>query len=119
LLLYRYPFFLPNFFRQKNTKDELAVRLEVLRVFSSVEVEKIFYVQEFLQLYRGKISNQRISNMKRIFIKLVDLLKEYHLIDSRYQILVNGSFMNVLELDLDNISEGFVLFEKFSIVGVE
>lgn len=80
LFEYQYPFFLPDFFRQKNTKDELAVRV----VFSSMDLEKKFMLQKFLEPYQGKISTQRIANMKRIFLELVELLKEHDLIETRY-----------------------------------
>ncbi len=116
---YQYPYFLPDFFREKNTKDELAVRMQMLKVFSSIEVEKKFYLKEFFKQYKGKISNQRISNMKQNFVELVKLLQDYDLIEDRYQVLVKGHFINVLELKVHDLSEGFVLFERILPSGFE
>ena len=35
LFYYSYPFYLPNFFKQKLTKDELEVRVKFIQVFNS------------------------------------------------------------------------------------
>ena len=37
----------PDFFQQKITKDELEVRVKFIQVFSSVKIEKEFFVQCF------------------------------------------------------------------------
>jgi len=87
LFYYNYPFCLPDFFQQKLTKDDFAVRIEVLKVFSSMEFEKKFFVREFLDSYH--ISNQRITNIKRYFIQLIKVLEEYDLIESNYKMISN------------------------------
>ena len=43
LFPYPYPFLLPDFFQQKTTKYEFDVRFKVIQVFSSVNIEKVFY----------------------------------------------------------------------------
>ena len=58
---------LPNLFQQKITKDEF----EVMKVFSSVNIEKEFLIQEFLDSYPSVRSNQGITHMKRYFIQFV------------------------------------------------
>jgi len=40
LFYYSYPFYLPNFFKQKLTKDELEVRVKFIQVFHSISIEK-------------------------------------------------------------------------------
>lgn len=53
--------------------------------------------------------------MKRSFIKSVNLLKQYNLIISDYKIIYNGSLLNTNEFTVNNISEGFVIYEELSI----
>ena len=43
LFYYNYPFYLPNIFQTKLTKDKLEVRFKFIQVFSSVNIEKVFY----------------------------------------------------------------------------
>lgn len=113
LFHYSYPFLLPDLFRRKISKDEFDVTFEVLRNYVSVPIEKKFFIKEFLAFYR--ISNQRITNMKRTFIQLVKLFQEHHLIEPDYKIISDGYHHSVEELTIYNISEGFVLYEKLSI----
>lgn len=54
---YNYPFLLPELFRQKTTKCQFEVRFQVLQVFSSVSIEKKFFIQEFLDSYLFVLSN--------------------------------------------------------------
>lgn len=115
LFYYRYPFLLPDFFKQKITKDQFEVRFEVIKVFSSVDIDKEFFIKKFLDSYPSVISNQRIANIKRYFIELVKVLQEYDLIESNYKIISDGYYHSVQELNIQNISEGFVLYEKISI----
>ena len=113
LFHYKYPFLLPDLFRRKISKDEFDVAFEVLKNYGSVSIRKTFFIKEFLASYR--ISNQRITNMKRTFIQLVKLFEEHHLIEPNYQIISNGYHNFVEELNIHNISEGFILYEKLSI----
>ena len=53
--------------------------------------------------------------MKEYFIELVSVLKQYNLIESRYKIISNLFFLNKDKLTTNNISEGFVIYEKLSV----
>jgi hypothetical protein len=64
----------------------------MIQTFSSVEIEKVFLIQEFFQEYPFIISNQQKTNIKRYFIELVQLLQEYQLIETNYRIILNGKF---------------------------
>ena len=113
LFHYKYPFLLPDLFRCKISKDEFDVAFEVLKIYSSVSLEKKFLIKEFLSSYR--ISNQRITNMKITFIQLVKVFEEHDLIEPNYKIISDGYHHSVEELTIHNISEGFFLYEKLSI----
>ena len=115
LFYYNYPFLLPDFFRNKNTKDEFQVQFEILRVFSSGSIQKEVFIKEFLDSYPSLLSNQRRTKIKQLFIQLVGCLKENDLIESNYKIIANGLLVDVDELTTTNIQQGFVLYEKLSI----
>ena len=115
LFYYNYPFSLPNIFQTKLTKDQLEVRFKFIQVFSSVNIEKVFFIQEFLSSYSSVISNQRKNNIKKYFIQLVHLFKEHDLIEDSYKIISNGHYYFTKEFNTHDISEGFVIYEKLSI----
>ena len=48
LFYYSYPFYFPNFFNTKLTKDQFEIRFKFIQVFSSINIEKVFWVQEFI-----------------------------------------------------------------------
>ena len=113
LFHYKYPFLFPDLFRRKISKDEFDVAFEVMKTYSSVSIQKKFFIKEFLASYR--ISNQRITNMKRTFIQLVKLFEEHSLIQSNYTIISDGKVYHTDQLTSSNISEGFIVYEKLSI----
>jgi hypothetical protein len=106
---------LPNIFQTKLTKDKLEVRFKFIQVFTSVNIEKVFFIQEFLSSYSSVISNQRKNNIKKYFIQLVHLFKEHDLIEDSYKIISNGHYYFTKEFNTHDISEGFVIYEKLSI----
>lgn len=112
---YNYPFSFPNIFQIKLTKDQLEVRFKFIQVFSSVNIEKVFFIQEFLSSYPSVISNQRKNNIKKYFIQLVQLFKEQDLIEDNYKIISNRRYYFTKEFNTHDISEGFVIYEKLSI----
>jgi hypothetical protein len=65
LFYYKYPFFLPNFFNTKLTKDEFYVRVKVIQTFASVNLEKVFLIEKFLTDYPSVILNQRKNTIKK------------------------------------------------------
>ena len=99
----------------KKAKVQLEVRFKFIQVFTSVNIEKVFFIQEFLSSYPSVISNQRKNNIKKYFIKLVHLFKEQDLIEDNYKIISNGHYYFTKEFNTHDISEGFVIYEKLSI----
>ena len=115
LFYYKYPFCLPDFFKQKYTKHEFEVRVKVFKTFSSINTEKLFLIKDFFQNYKSILSNQQKTKMKTYFIELVKVLQDHNLIEDNYKIIWNGSFCDTKELNINNISEGFIIYEKISI----
>jgi hypothetical protein len=109
----KYPFLLPDLFRRKLSEDEFNVALEVLTIYSSVCIEKKFPIKEFLTSYL--ISNQRITNMKRTFLRLVKLFDEHHLIEPNCKIISDSKIYDTDQLTSSNSFEGFIVYEKLSI----
>lgn len=115
LFYYAHPFLLPSFSKQRITKDQFEVQFKVIQVFSSINLEKKFFIKEFLDSYSAVLSNQRITKIKKLFLQFVGFLKEHDLIESNYKIISDGYYHSVQELNIHNISEGFILYEKLSI----
>lgn len=114
LFYYSHPFILPNL-RKLKTKFQFEVQFEIIRVFSSVNIEKSFRIKEFLELYPAKISNKQRSDIKKEFIHWVTILRDFDLIENNYKIMKDGWYQPVSELTNSNISDGFLLYEKIDI----
>lgn len=53
--------------------------------------------------------------MKKYFIELIELFKEYELIESTYKVVSTKTVYEINKLIPQNISKGFVVYEKLSI----
>ena len=85
------------------------------QVFNSVSIEKEFLVASFLNSYPVKVSNQQKKTMKQEFIELVSIVQNAGLIDSHYKIMSNSKYYVTYQLTVENISEGFILYEKLNL----
>lgn len=81
-------------------------------VLGSINIEKVFWVREFIP---SKISNQRKATIKKYFIQIIELLQNYDLIEDNYKYMSQGKIYKTSKLDVKNISEGFILYEKLNI----
>ena len=115
LFHYEYPFYLPNIFQRKLTKDQFRVRFKFFQVFSSISIEKEFLLGSFLDSYPVMVSNQQKKIIKQEFIELVQLVQGINLIDNHYKIISNGKYYGTDHLNVENISEGFIIYEKFNL----
>jgi hypothetical protein len=89
--------------KEKLTKDEFEVQFKVIQVFSSVNLEKKFFIKEFLDSYSAVLSNQQRTKIKKLLLQFVDLLKEHDLIESNLKIISDGFFVDRDELTVSNI----------------
>jgi hypothetical protein len=90
LFYYAHLFILPDLLKPKLKKYEFEVQFKVIQVFSSVDIEKIFSIKDFLQNYPSTLNNQQKTKIKKYFIQLVGRLKEHDLIESKYKIIYGG-----------------------------
>jgi len=65
----------------------------------------------FFEILIQHFQIKELIKLKKI-IELVEMLREYDLIESNYKIIFNESFLDTNELNIFNISEGFVIYEK-------
>ena len=112
LFYYLYPFRLPDLFQRNLTKHERLVRVEFVKTFSSKYIEKYFCLREFFNTY--KISNQKIKEIKQIFIDVIRIFQQHQLIEQHLLLLSNPSRINISDLTTSNISDGVILYEKFN-----
>jgi hypothetical protein len=94
----------------KLTKDQYLVRFEFIRVFSSKDATKNFYLREFFQQH--PVSKKRIRYIKRIFIELTQEFYKLGLIDSKVKLMLHNEYIDIKDLTTFNISDGFILYEK-------
>jgi len=93
----------------------LLVRVKLLKIFSSVNIEKEIFIQEFFQSYPAALNNQQKTKIKSYFIELVIYFEQHDLIEPKYKIFSNGNIYETQELTSRNISEGFLIYEKLTI----
>ena len=78
LFYYAHLFLFPDLLKRKLTKHQFKVQFKVIQVFSSINIEKVFWVRKFIP---SNISNQRKATIKKYFIQLIELLQNYDLIE--------------------------------------
>lgn len=94
----------------KFNKDQYLVRFEFIRLFSSKNATKHFYLQNFFQYHL--VSNKRIGDIKRIFIELTQEFYQFGLINSKVRLMLHNNYIDIQDLTTFNISNGFILYEK-------
>ena len=77
----------------------------LIRVVVTKDVNKIM----------RQVSNQRKTTIKKYFIEVIQLLQKYDLIENNYKYISQGNVYKTPKLDVKNISEGFILYEKLVI----
>jgi hypothetical protein len=81
---YRYPFYLPKEFLIYKDKHEMEVKLQLIQSLSVVSVEKNFAVEAFLSQF--SISNQKLTNIKKLIINSIEQLKDSQIIEPHFKI---------------------------------
>jgi len=86
-----------------------------MKVFSSIDIEKMFLIKEFFQNYLSTLTNQQKTTMKNYFIQLIQLLQDSDLIEFNYKIISDSKIYPTNKLNIKNIAEGFIVCEKLII----
>ena len=69
----------------------------------------------YKNLFHLKVSNQRKTTIKKYFIEVIQLLQKYDLIENNSKYISQGNVYKTPKLDVKNISERFILYEKLVI----
>ena len=55
-------------------------------------------LKDFLNSYSSSLSNYQIKNIKKEFIKWIEILKQNDLIENNYEIIQNGQYHRTYQL---------------------
>jgi hypothetical protein len=113
LFYYNYPFLIPNLFNTKLKKYELLTLAKLVIFFSSTTIEKRFDVKSFL--LENNLSNTDRKKVKEYFIKYINIFYQNGLIENKFYTIHNGILQPTSSLTTENISEGFVIYEKLNL----
>ncbi|MFT5791644.1 MAG: hypothetical protein ACI9LI_000981 [Saprospiraceae bacterium] len=111
---YSHPFLYPDFLNTKASKHEVEVQLRFIQVFASKGIKKTFYIKEFLEHFPSALNGKKKSQIKKYFIRLVEIFRETNLIQSNYKIISRGQEIETNELNSKKISEGFIIYENIN-----
>jgi hypothetical protein len=88
---YTYPFVFPASFRTYQNKYDLQVKIQILKTFASVKVEKRICIRD---IYGSNVlSNVDKTRIKKIFIKLLNELKKNKCIQSTFKLISSSEKM--------------------------
>ena len=77
----------PDLLEQKLTKSEFEVQFHFIQVFSSIDLEKTYFIKDFFQNYPSALNNQQKTKIKKYFIRLIQMFERYELIAPDYKII--------------------------------
>ena len=104
---YQYPFVLPQSFLFYESRYELYVKIEILRVFSTMDIRKSFHLEKFLKQF--SVSNRKKKQIKIFLLKYLNELKPY--IESSFYIeKQNANILEAQELTLPLIKKAKIIF---------
>ena len=116
LFYYAHPFMFPNLVEKKLKKYQFEILFYLVQRFSTVNIEKVFYIENFFKEYEFTITNQQKSKMKEYLISLIQMLKDNDLIESNFKIITSDNHVySTNELNSHDISHGFIIYEKLDI----
>nr|YP_009518874.1 hypothetical protein [Boodleopsis pusilla]AYC64860.1 hypothetical protein [Boodleopsis pusilla] len=72
LFFYQYPFLFPNFFIKYLNKYDFEVKIEIIRVFSTENTEKVFDTENFLKQFQYSCKSR--SEIKKIILYYISKL---------------------------------------------
>ena len=82
---YRYPFSFPDTFLTYKNIYDLKIKLEVIQAISKVSLEKVFYVEVFLEQFNVPTKNKAI--IKKQIVKTFNYLQTAGIIKNNYKLI--------------------------------
>jgi hypothetical protein len=82
---YSYPFAFPNTFLTYQNLYDLQVKLQIIELISTVSLEKVFYVQIFIEQF--KVPTQKKTQIKKYIVEIFHQLQVFGLIKKNYTLV--------------------------------
>jgi len=107
---WKYPFYFPNSFFNFDNKDDLRVKVAIIKSFSEqIPIRKQFLIYKFLNKFNS-ISNKRKTKIKQNIIQQFRLLQKERIIENDIKLLKkNKSFITTQELTIQDINSAFLI----------
>ena len=103
---YQYPFVLPRSFLFYESRYDLYIKIEILRVLATMDRKKFFHLENFLNQF--SVSNRKKKEMKILLLKYLNELKEF--IQPTFSIeKKNGNIIETKELTLTLIQKAKII----------
>jgi hypothetical protein len=103
---YQYPFVLPRSFLFYESRYDLYIKIEILRVLATMYRKKFFHLENFLNQF--SVSNRKKKEMKILLLKYLNELKEF--IQPTFSIeKKNGNIIETKELTLTLIQKAKII----------
>lgn len=111
LLIYDYPFHLPNTFFSYRNNLELKVRFAVLQSLCNPSLQKEFASQRFLK--QVSLSNSKSASLKIYIVEVLHSLQDSRIIEAEFRVLTKQNrFQNVKRLTSSLVSRSESIFYK-------
>ena len=107
---WKYPFYFPKSFFTFDNKDDLRVKVAIIKSFSEqIPIRKQFLIYEFLNQFNS-ISNKRKTKIKQNIIQQFRLLQKERIIENDIKLMKkNKSFITIQELTIKDINSAFLI----------
>lgn len=114
---YLHPFIFEDLFQNKLTKDQFQVLFEIIRVYSSRDLQKEFHFKQFLDTYTTSLSNQQKTKIKQYFINYLAILQKQQKINEEILLLPSNQVSQIDKLTTSDLSKNkiIVAFEYINI----
>jgi hypothetical protein len=110
---YLHPFLFQDLFSKRLTKDQFQVLFEVIKVYSSNDIRKEFYIQEFLDSYTSTLSNQQKKQIKEYFIHYLQVLNKEQKLQDKVLDLSSNKLLDIHDLKTSHLN--IAVFENLNV----
>lgn len=116
LFHYNFPFSLPIFSQFSTRPNKLTIIAWAYwnQQFAYKSIEKIFHLPEFFQTYPTKLNGKQKCIIKKELLKIIEYYDKNQLIEKKFQIIGGLEYKSVEKLTSQNISSGFIIYEKIN-----
>ena len=91
---YPYPFAFPNTFLTYKNVYDLQIKLKLVEAIATVPLEKVFYVEVFLQ--RFNLSTSKKTTIKKNIVEIFSQLQVAGIIKNHYRLIKKSEQVNAL-----------------------